>query len=56
LEFMVDNNYTSQVRRLGIPDRIVEHGEQSELHHECEFDIEGIQKAALELLALVSRS
>ncbi|MEQ9592249.1 MAG: 1-deoxy-D-xylulose-5-phosphate synthase [Cyclobacteriaceae bacterium] len=56
LEFMVDNNYTSQVRRLGIPDRIVEHGEQSELHHECEFDAEGIQKAALELLALVSRS
>ncbi len=42
LEFMADQGYNSQVKRLGIPDRLVEHGEQEELHHECGFDVEGI--------------
>ena len=50
LEFMVDNNYKSSVRRLGIPDRIVEHGTQLELHQECEFDVSGIVKAANSIL------
>ncbi|HEV7351268.1 1-deoxy-D-xylulose-5-phosphate synthase [Telluribacter sp.] len=45
LEFMADHGYTSRLQRLGIPDRIVEHGEQIELHHECGFDPEGIAKA-----------
>ena len=42
LEFMADHGYASQLKRLGIPDRIVEHGEQLELHHECGFDPAGI--------------
>jgi 1-deoxy-D-xylulose-5-phosphate synthase len=50
LEFMIDNNYNSEVKRLGIPDRIVEHGEQMELHHECGFDPEGIERTVLLLL------
>jgi len=50
LEFMSDNGYHAQVRRLGIPDRIVEHGEQIELHQECGFDPEGIEKAVVEML------
>jgi 1-deoxy-D-xylulose-5-phosphate synthase len=50
LEFMIDNNYNSEVKRLGIPDRIVEHGEQLELHHECGFDPEGIERTVLLLL------
>ncbi len=45
LEFMVDNNYTSKVKRLGIPDRLVEHGEQPQLYAECGFDAKGIFKA-----------
>lgn len=45
LEFMVDKQYSSQLRRLGIPDGIVEHGEPSELYRECGFDTEGIVKA-----------
>ena len=56
LEFMADNNYTSEVKRLGIPDRVVEHGEQIELHRECGFDPDGIEKAVVELLESVSRS
>lgn len=50
VEFMTDNNYYSQLRRLGIPDRLVEHGEQLELHHECGFDPEGIAKTVREML------
>lgn len=50
LEFMIDNNYTAKVKRLGIPDRIVEHGEQLELQHECGFDTEGIIDAVRELM------
>jgi len=50
LEFMADNNYRAEVKRLGIPDRIVEHGEQYELHHECGFDAEGIEKAVIGML------
>jgi 1-deoxy-D-xylulose-5-phosphate synthase len=41
-EFMADNNYHNQIIRLGIPDRIVEHGEQHELWAECGYDATGI--------------
>ena len=54
LEFMADNNYNASVKRLGIPDRIVEHGEQIDLHKECGFDSEGIAKSVLELLQLAA--
>lgn len=55
LEFMADNNLPAEVKRLGIPDRIVEHGEQHELHHECGFDAEGIERTVVEMLELVPR-
>jgi len=42
LEFMADNNYNAQIIRLGIPDRVVEHGEQPELWAECGYDAKGI--------------
>jgi len=42
LEFMADNGYMAKVVRLGIPDKVVEHGEQPELHKECGYDAEGI--------------
>ena len=50
LEFMVDNKYKADVVRLGIPDRIVEHGEQSELHSECGYDPEAIYLQASKML------
>ena len=49
VEWMMDNGYQAQVKRLGIPDKIVEHGEQIELHRECGFDPEGIADAVREL-------
>ncbi|ELR70686.1 1-deoxy-D-xylulose 5-phosphate synthase [Fulvivirga imtechensis AK7] len=49
VEYMADNNYSAQIKRLGIPDEIVEHGEQIELQRECGFDPEGIEKAVIEM-------
>jgi 1-deoxy-D-xylulose-5-phosphate synthase len=49
LEWISDNGYQAQVKRLGIPDAVIEHGEQMELHHECGFDPEGIANAVRSL-------
>lgn len=53
LEFMADNNCHAQVTRLGIPDKIVEHGEQKELHQECGYDEEAIIKAVRSMAGIV---
>ncbi|MBI3482832.1 MAG: 1-deoxy-D-xylulose-5-phosphate synthase [Bacteroidetes bacterium] len=53
IEFMVDNNYQAEVRRLGIPDDVIEHGEQIELHRECGFDPDGIERAVVAMLEQV---
>lgn len=50
LEFMADNNYTASVRRLGIPDKFVEHGSLTEVYAECGFDVTGIVRTARELV------
>lgn len=50
LEFMADNNYQAKVKRLGIPDKFIEHGTQTELYGLCGYDKEGISKAILDLL------
>ncbi len=42
IEFMVDNQYIAKVKRLGIPDRFIEHGTQAELYKECGFDVDSI--------------
>ncbi|MEI8272267.1 MAG: 1-deoxy-D-xylulose-5-phosphate synthase [Paludibacter sp.] len=42
LEFMADNNYTLQIKRLGIPDSFIEHGTPEELYHMLGLDVEGI--------------
>lgn len=42
IEFMADNDYHSKVIRLGIPDKVIEHGEQPELWAECGFNAIGI--------------
>jgi 1-deoxy-D-xylulose-5-phosphate synthase len=45
LEFMNLNGYQSQIKLLGIPDVIVEHGSLKELHKECQFDANAISLA-----------
>lgn len=51
IEFMCDNNYTAEVRRLGIPDYFVEQGTQEELYSECGYDAAGIERTIREMFA-----
>lgn len=50
LEFMAIHGYKNDVRILGIPDRLVEHGTPKELHHECGYDAQGIADAVREMI------
>jgi 1-deoxy-D-xylulose-5-phosphate synthase len=44
IEFMSENKYNNAIHRLGIPDKIIEHGSQDELYHECKYDSDAIYK------------
>jgi 1-deoxy-D-xylulose-5-phosphate synthase len=50
LEFTNAHNYKAEIKMLGIPDHIVEHGTPKELQHECGYDTEGIKEAVLEMM------
>jgi len=50
LEFMNEHNYKTEIKILGIPDRLVEHGTPKELHHECGYDVSAIKEAVLEMM------
>ena len=56
LEFMADHGYSARVKRLGIPDKIVEHGTQPELWSECGYDAEAIYLASMEILEKVNNA
>lgn len=56
LEFMADNGYSASVVRLGIPDAIIEHGEQIELHRETGMDPDAIYNTISKMLAPVPNS
>lgn len=51
LEFAADNNYMLKIKRMGLPDQIIEHGTQEELHKECKLDsdsiVENVEKLIL---------
>jgi len=51
LEFMCDHGYQSQVTRLGIEDRFIEHGTQEELYTECHYNLEDILVVARKAMA-----
>ncbi len=50
LEFMAQHGYKNDVKILGIPDRLVEHGTPKELHRECGYDAQGIADAVREIM------
>jgi 1-deoxy-D-xylulose-5-phosphate synthase len=50
LEFMSDNNYHLNIKRLGIPDTFVEHGTPEELYNMLGLDTEGIAKSIQECI------
>lgn len=53
LEFMAANNYKAEIKILGIPDRLVEHGTPKQLYEEIGIDAGGIAKAVRESLSKI---
>ena len=54
VEFMTDQGYTAQIKRLGMPDRYIEHGTQEELYAQCGYDAAAIVETAVELVGEAS--
>lgn len=52
LEFMADHGYSAQVKRLGIPDRFIEHGTQKELYDECGYGRKGIAETVRDMVGV----
>lgn len=48
-EFMALHGYKNDLKILGIPDRVVEHGTLKELHRECGYDAAAIAEAVREM-------
>ncbi len=53
LEFMAAHNYKADVTMLGMPDKVIEHGEQDELYAECGYDAEAIVAASKKVVVEV---
>ena len=47
VEFMADHGYAPRIKRIGVPDRFVEHGTVAELFGICGMDAESIYKELL---------
>ena len=54
-EWMQDNGCLMPVKRLGIPDRFVQHGTVAELQHLTGIDREGILKTCREIIATITK-
>lgn len=50
LEFMAQHNYNAEVKIMGIPDRIVEHGTPKQLYNECHYDADAIADMVREMM------
>ena len=50
LEFMNEHNYKAEIKMLGIPDHLIEHGTPKELHRECGYDAQGIKETVIEMM------
>ena len=49
MEFMADNGFTPIIRRLGLPDRFIEHGSTPQLLHLCHIDEDAVISTLCEL-------
>ena len=52
LEFMADHEYTPTEKRIGIPDKFVQHGTIAQLYQLCGMDEDSITKELLKQCAL----
>ncbi len=51
LEYMSENNYHAELKRIGVPDQFIEHGTIEELYKECGMDKQGIVKAVKSMIS-----
>ena len=49
VEYMADNGFTPVIRRMGLPDRFIEHGSTPQLLHLCHIDEDAIISTLYEL-------
>ena len=49
VEYMADNGYNPVIKRMGLPDRFIEHGSTPQLLHLCHIDEDAIISALSEL-------
>lgn len=56
VEFMSENSYKSNIKRLGVPDQFIHHGTQEELYAECGFDADGIYKEIQRIMSSKKQS
>ncbi len=54
LEFMAQHDYTAQIKMLGIPDQIIEHGTLKELYAECYYDEAAIISEVIKMTQKIS--
>jgi 1-deoxy-D-xylulose-5-phosphate synthase len=52
LEWMADHGYHAEVRRLGIPDQVIEQGKPSQQYAQCGFDAASIANVVREMLGV----
>jgi 1-deoxy-D-xylulose-5-phosphate synthase len=50
LEYMSEQKYQAEIRRIGVPDRFVDHGSIEELYKECGMDKDGIIEAVKSMI------
>ncbi len=50
LEFAAENDYQTKIKRLGIPDKFIEHGSQQELYKIAGYDADGIVETVRHLI------
>ena len=43
IEFAADNNYTTKIKILGVPDNFIEHGTVEELQQICKIDVKSLK-------------
>ncbi|MCI6249722.1 MAG: 1-deoxy-D-xylulose-5-phosphate synthase [Bacteroidales bacterium] len=51
LEYLNDKGHTPRLKRLGVPDKFVEHGKPEELYHILGMDSQGVETAIAEILS-----
>jgi len=56
VEYMADNGYTPVIRRMGLPDRFIEHGSTPQLLHLCHIDVDAIISTLSELTSEPEKS